>query len=59
MPEEVRRRAAEPFFTTKGAGRGTGLGLAQAAGLVEQHGGRLDIESVPGAGTTVGVWLPA
>jgi signal transduction histidine kinase len=59
MPVDVRARATEPFFTTKPSGSGTGLGLAQATGLVNQHGGRLEIDSEPGGGTTVSVWLPA
>ncbi|MBO9516805.1 MAG: PAS domain S-box protein [Porphyrobacter sp.] len=52
-------RATEPFFTTKGVGKGTGLGLSMVQGMVEQCGGRLRIESVPGKGTTVEILLPA
>jgi signal transduction histidine kinase len=52
MPEEVRRRAVEPFFSTKGEA-GTGLGLAQVYGFMQQIGGALDIESSPGRGTRV------
>jgi PAS domain S-box-containing protein len=51
-------RATEPFFTTKGVGKGTGLGLSMVQGLAEQSGGTLTIESSPGEGTTVSVWLP-
>ena len=58
MAEEVRARAFEPFFTTKGVGRGSGLGLAQVLGFVQQSGGGVRIESQPGAGTTVRVYLP-
>jgi PAS domain S-box-containing protein len=58
MDAETLRRAADPFFTTKGIGKGTGLGLSMVHGLAEQCGGRLDIFSQPGEGTTVELWLP-
>ncbi|HZH46726.1 MAG TPA: ATP-binding protein, partial [Roseococcus sp.] len=58
MSAEVLARAAEPFFTTKEIGRGTGLGLAMARGFAEQSGGALAIGSAPGQGTTVTLWLP-
>ena len=58
MSPEVQARAREPFFTTKPVGKGTGLGLAMANGFAEQSGGRMTIESRPGAGTTVTLWLP-
>ncbi len=58
MSPEVIERAAEPFFTTKGVGSGTGLGLAMASGFVRQSGGRLEIESQPGQGTTVRMLFP-
>ena len=51
-------RASEPFFTTKGVGRGTGLGLAMARGFAEQSGGALIIDSRVGFGTSVHLWLP-
>lgn len=59
MDAETARRALEPFFTTKAQGAGTGLGLAQVAEVVRQSGGRLAIDSQPGHGTTVSLYLPA
>jgi signal transduction histidine kinase len=56
MTSEVLQRIQKPYFTTREGG--TGLGLAIARGLVEQHGGRLEIESAPGVGTTVTMRLP-
>jgi PAS domain S-box-containing protein len=58
MDEATLAQATEPFFTTKGVGKGTGLGLAMVRGLAEQLGGALIIESRPGAGTSVTIWLP-
>ncbi|WP_372623428.1 ATP-binding protein [Falsiroseomonas sp.] len=58
MPPEVLEHALEPFFTTKPLGHGTGLGLSQIYGFVRQSGGALRIESSPGRGTTVRLWLP-
>lgn len=58
MAPEVLARASEPFFTTKQAGKGTGLGLAMARGFAEQSGGTLRITSAAGRGTTVALWLP-
>jgi signal transduction histidine kinase/ActR/RegA family two-component response regulator len=57
MDEATRSRCLELFFTTKGV-RGTGLGLAMVYGAVERHGGELQIESAPGAGTTVRLIFP-
>ena len=59
MTPEIRTRAMEPFFTTKGVGRGTGLGLAQVYGIARQSGGDVRIESTQGEGTTVTILLPA
>jgi CheY-like chemotaxis protein len=59
MEESVRIRATEPFFTTKPPGMGSGLGLASVHGIMRQHEGTLEIESAPGAGTTVRCLFPA
>ena len=59
MPEEVRQRALEPFFTTKEIGKGSGLGLSQAYGFTTQSGGSLSVDSEVGRGTTVTIQLPA
>lgn len=58
MDEETRLRAVEPFFSTKGSGEGTGLGLSMAHGLASQLGGKLVLDSEPGKGTRVELWLP-
>jgi len=58
MAAATLERASEPFFTTKSRGQGTGLGLAMARGFAYQSGGGLQIESAPGQGTTVTLWLP-
>ena len=59
MTTETLRRAVEPFYTTKAAGAGTGLGLSMAHGLAAQSGGALRLSSTVGKGTTVEIWLPA
>lgn len=59
MDEATRDRALEPFFTTKRAGQGTGLGLSQIFGLVRAADGHMELDSAPGEGTTVRIRLPA
>jgi signal transduction histidine kinase/CheY-like chemotaxis protein len=58
MPPEIAERAFEPFFTTKEAGKGTGLGLSQIFAFVRQHDGDIVIDTAPGRGTTVTLYLP-
>ncbi len=59
MDEATLKRATEPFFTTKGVGEGTGLGLSMVLGFAEQSGGTLQLRSRPGKGTTAEIWLRA
>ena len=58
MEEAVRQRAVQPFFTTKPAGAGSGLGLSMAYGFVHQSGGHLTIDSIRGGGTSVTLYFP-
>ncbi|MEM9935185.1 MAG: AAA family ATPase [Bacteroidota bacterium] len=58
MTEEVKNRIFEPFFTTKDVGAGTGLGMAIVYGIIEQHKGRIEVDSNPMVGTELRVYLP-
>lgn len=59
MSPEIMDRIFEPFFSTKGVGEGTGLGLAVTHGIIESHGGAITVKSVLGEGSAVSVYLPA
>ncbi|MFZ2162546.1 MAG: ATP-binding protein [Sideroxyarcus sp.] len=58
IPPDVISRIFDPFFTTKEVGKGTGLGLSISYKIVQQHGGKISVESRPGSGTKFTVWLP-
>ncbi|NWF37867.1 PAS domain S-box protein [Mariprofundus sp. NF] len=58
IPSDLIDKVVEPFFTTKGVGKGTGLGLAMVYGAVQTHGGVLEIDSEAGQGTTMHIYLP-
>lgn len=58
MDETVKQHMFDPFFTTKPVGKGTGLGMSLAYDIVHKHGGSFDVDSTPGKGTRIRVWLP-
>jgi two-component system NtrC family sensor kinase len=58
IPEDVLPKIFDPFFSTKEVGKGTGLGLSVSYKIVEQHGGRIEVQSQPGEGTRFTVWFP-
>ena len=58
IPPHILNKIFEPFYTTKPKGKGTGLGLSISRGIVESHGGRIEVRSVERVGTTFVIWLP-
>jgi two-component system NtrC family sensor kinase len=58
IPKEIQSRIFDPFFTTKPIGSGTGLGLSLSYGIIQKHGGQIDVQSAPGSGSTFRITLP-
>lgn len=58
IPPELMNRIFDPFFTTKPVGKGTGLGLSISYGIIDKHGGYIDVQSQVGQGSTFTIWLP-
>lgn len=58
IPDEIKNKVFDPFFTTKKIGDGTGMGLAAVYGTVKDHGGAIELDSMPGNGTTFNIYLP-
>ncbi len=59
MNEEIQQRIFEPFYSTKAVGEGTGLGLSICYGIVQDHGGLMNVVSAPGQGATFSIWIPS
>ena len=58
IPDEIKDRIFDPFYTTKDEGQGTGLGLSIAYGIIQKHNGKILVESVAGSGASFFIYLP-